>query len=262
MKIAVLNFSGNVGKTTIAKHLLQRKMNCEVFSVESINASNLEGSAVTQITHKQFSDLQTALLLNDDLIVDIGSSNVENLLKEISNYSGSQDDFDFFVIPTVPKDKQILDSISTIVYLIDELNIPKEKIRVVYNFAESADTIDHDFEKIERVLSTLKIKDASSFVLETDYFSKVDAIRDSNYSEELKQKVSDLDFMASNQELIQNDLKSLKEKFKSANPEEKLSIKEEMLQLAQIVQLSRLSIGVRDNIDGAFTALFPTKKRK
>lgn len=262
MKIAVLNFSGNVGKTTIAKHLLQRKMGCEVFSVESINASNLEGADVTKITHKQFSDLQTALLLNDDLIVDIGSSNVENLLKEIATYSGSQDDFDYFVIPTVPQDKQILDTISTIVHLIDELSIPKEKIRVVYNFAESVSTIDQDFEKIERVLSTLKINDASSFILETDYFAKVDSIRDSNYPEELKNKVVDLDFMASSQDLLQKDLTSLKDKFKSASAEEKASVKDEMLQLAQIVQLARLAVGVRDNIDGAFTALFPTKKRK
>lgn len=262
MKVAVLNFSGNVGKTTIAKYLLQRKMQCEVYSVESINASQLEGGDVTKITHKQFSDLQTALLLNDDLIVDIGSSNVENLLKEIATYSGSQNDFDYFVIPTVAKDKQILDTVSTIVHLTDELDIPKEKIRVVYNFAESVSSIDQDFEKIERVLSALKISDATGAILETDYFAKIDSIRDSDYPEELKQKAADLDFMASNQDALSKDLDSLKNKFKTANPEDKPAIKEEMMQIAQLVQLSRLAIGVRDNIDGAFMAMFPSKKRK
>ena len=37
MKICVLNFSGNVGKSTIAAHLLQPRLNAQVFSVESLN---------------------------------------------------------------------------------------------------------------------------------------------------------------------------------------------------------------------------------
>ena len=37
MKVCVLNFSGNVGKSTIAAHLLQPRLNAQVFSVESLN---------------------------------------------------------------------------------------------------------------------------------------------------------------------------------------------------------------------------------
>ena len=40
MKIAVINFSGNVGKTTIARHLLLPRIDgAELFSVESLNAA-------------------------------------------------------------------------------------------------------------------------------------------------------------------------------------------------------------------------------
>lgn len=39
MKIAVINFSGNVGKTTVARHLLlPRIQGAELISVESVNA--------------------------------------------------------------------------------------------------------------------------------------------------------------------------------------------------------------------------------
>lgn len=257
MKIAVLNFSGNIGKTTIAKYLLQRKMQCEVFSVESINSSQLTGSEVTKITSEQFEELQTALLINDDLIVDIGSSNVENLLKEISTYSGSQDDFDYFVIPTVSKDKQMVDTISTLIHLVDELQIPKEKIRIVYNMVSSLNNIQQDFAKIEVVVSKLGMSNSTAAIYETDYFDKIDTINDSNYPEELKQKVINLDFMADNQDMLSKDLNNLKLQFKDASAEEKPLIKEQMLQIAQLVQLSRLSVGVRENFDSAFNALFP-----
>ena len=41
MKLAVINFSGNVGKTTVARHLLAPRIpGCQVVSVESINADD------------------------------------------------------------------------------------------------------------------------------------------------------------------------------------------------------------------------------
>lgn len=41
MKLAVINFSGNVGKTTVARHLLAPRIpGCQVVAVESINADD------------------------------------------------------------------------------------------------------------------------------------------------------------------------------------------------------------------------------
>ena len=43
MKLAVINFSGNVGKTTVARHLLAPRIRgCQFVSVESINADESE----------------------------------------------------------------------------------------------------------------------------------------------------------------------------------------------------------------------------
>jgi hypothetical protein len=47
MKIAVINFSGNVGKTTVARHLLLPRMaGAEIIAVESINADDGQGQAL------------------------------------------------------------------------------------------------------------------------------------------------------------------------------------------------------------------------
>jgi len=40
MKVVVINFSGNVGKSTIAAHLLKPRMNdAKIFSIETLNVS-------------------------------------------------------------------------------------------------------------------------------------------------------------------------------------------------------------------------------
>ena len=51
MKIAVINFSGNVGKTTIARHLLLPRIpGAELITVESVNADEGQAQAPGQHT--------------------------------------------------------------------------------------------------------------------------------------------------------------------------------------------------------------------
>ena len=84
MKIAVINFSGNVGKTTVARHLLAPRLRgCQVVAVESINAD--DGPSVT-IRGRQFAHLQEFLQSVDNVVIDIGASNVEELLKLMRRY--------------------------------------------------------------------------------------------------------------------------------------------------------------------------------
>ena len=51
MKVAVINFSGNVGKTTVAGHLLKPRMgDAPIFSVESLNVdATSDGLAVEKL---------------------------------------------------------------------------------------------------------------------------------------------------------------------------------------------------------------------
>lgn len=143
MKVAVINFSGNVGKSTIARHLLlPRIQGAELIVVESINAGEDEG---TILRGRQFGELQEYLQTVDNVIVDIGASNVEDLLGLMRKYRGSHEDFDYFVVPTVPTLKQQLDTIATLAELA-RLGIPASRIRIVFNHVEDGNPVTDAFE--------------------------------------------------------------------------------------------------------------------
>ena len=47
MKLCVINFSGNVGKSTLARHLLAPRMDqCSIIAVESINTDEESDDAM------------------------------------------------------------------------------------------------------------------------------------------------------------------------------------------------------------------------
>ena len=142
MKIAVINFSGNVGKTTVARHLLlPRIRGAELIAVESLNAD--EGQ-VQALRGRQFGELQEYLQTVDSAVVDIGASNVEELLSLMQRYRGSHEDFDCFVVPTVPPLKQQQDTIATLVELA-RLGVPASRLKLVFNMTEAGLAVEHSF---------------------------------------------------------------------------------------------------------------------
>ena len=156
MKLAVINFSGNVGKTTVARHLLAPRIpGCQVVAVESINAD--DGQSVT-IRGRQFAQLQEFLQSVDNVVIDIGASNVEELLKLMHRYRDSQQDFDGFIIPTVPARKQQQDTAATLTELA-RIGVPPDRLRLVFN------QIDDD-SPIARTFDTLLAYCASSGVVQ------------------------------------------------------------------------------------------------
>jgi hypothetical protein len=142
MKIAVINFSGNVGKTTIAQHLLLPRIEgAELVAIESLNADD---GQVQALRGRQFGELQEYLQTVDNAVVDIGASNVEELLDLMRRYRGSHEDFDCFVVPTVPAVKQQKDTIATLVELA-RLGVPSEKVKLVFNMVESGPELEPSF---------------------------------------------------------------------------------------------------------------------
>jgi hypothetical protein len=145
MKIAVISFSGNVGKSTIARHLLAPRMpGAKVVCVESINAAEGEDHV---IRGRQFAELQEYLQVVDDVIVDIGASNVEELLALMRRYRGSHEDFDYFIVPTVPAGKQQQDTMATLAEL-SRLGVPADKVRLVFNMVEDGIDIERVFDPV------------------------------------------------------------------------------------------------------------------
>lgn len=230
MKVAVINFSGNVGKSTVARHLLAPRMNnAQVIAVESINSDGTEDEA---IKGKQFGQLSEALALVDDAVIDIGASNVEDLINQMKQYRGSHEDFDFFVVPTVSKNKQQRDTISTIESL-SEIGVPAKKIRLVFNMVEQDESPEVLFSGLFEYHESEK-----TFTL------KPNAVMHANdiYG---KLKGSEQTIAA-----ILGDATDLKEQLKAAKePEEKLRI-------SRLIGIKRLAAGVSDELDAVFKALF------
>ena len=143
MKIAVINFSGNVGKSTIARHLLAPRIaGAELIAVESINADEGPGQSIRS---RQFGDLQEYLQTVDDVVVDIGASNVEELLALMHKYRGSHEEFDCYVVPTVPALKQQQDTIATLTALA-RLGIEPSRLRLVFNQVEDGTVVSAAFD--------------------------------------------------------------------------------------------------------------------
>ena len=151
MKIAVINFSGNVGKSTIARHLLAPRIcGAKLLSIESLNAD----ADQTQVMRgDQFSELQEYLQVFANAIVDIGASNVEELLALMHRYRGRHADFDYFVVPTVPARKQQQDTLATLAELA-RLGVRAERIRVVFNQVEADDDLERCFAPVLDFLRT------------------------------------------------------------------------------------------------------------
>lgn len=145
MKLAVINFSGNVGKSTVARHLLAPRIpGCHFVAVESINADDAKPMT---IRGRQFALLQEYLQTVSDLIVDVGASNVEDLLALMRRYSGSHMDFDAFIVPTVPARKQQQDTAATLAELA-RIGVPAERVRLVFNQVEDDNPIETVFETL------------------------------------------------------------------------------------------------------------------
>lgn len=150
MNIAVMNFSGNLGKTTIVNHVLAPRMpGAEVIAVESINADEGANASTETMRGQQFGQLQERLLSGGEVIVDVGASNVEDFVSLMTEFDGSHEDFDRFVVPTVPAGKQQRDTVATITEL-HRMGVPPERIFLVFNMV---DRIEHG--DLERVFASL-----------------------------------------------------------------------------------------------------------
>lgn len=229
MKIAVINFSGNVGKTTVARHLLlPRIQGAELISVESVNAD--EGKT-TALRGGQFAELQEYLQTVNSAIVDIGASNVDQLLFLMQSYRGSHEDFDCFVVPTVPPLKQQQDTIATLIDL-SRLGVPPSRLKVLFNMTELGRPIDQTFYLLLAYLAQhpIAVPNAACSLGANEIYGRIRGIK------------SDLGTLARDT----TDYKVLIAKAKDAT---------EKLALAQKLATRRLATGVVLELDACFGAL-------
>ena len=226
MKIGVLNFSGNVGKSTITKFLLLPRFPDAVhIAIESINSNTADSKTTLQLKGRDVDTIQEQLLINDDVIVDIGASNVEQFINGMNLFTGSIEDFDLFVIPVTPEKKQQVDTITTVDTLL-EMGVSKDKIKVVFNRIQVDMDVKDEFYALINYLESIDLKTATdTFIPDTMLFERANESNDTVES-----------ILADD-----TDYKALIKKSKS---------KEEKLAYAAKVMLPRIATGVKTALDG------------
>ncbi|WP_169295553.1 StbB family protein [Advenella sp. EE-W14] len=144
MKIAVLNYTGSVGKTVIASHLLAPRLNnSQIFAIESTNetAGDL-GLDIDQLRGEQFGQLFRDLLILDDAIIDVGASNIEDFLAHMSKYEDAHTEIDLFVLPVIATGKAQRETIKTVSALV-ALGVERKRIQVLFNRVDGP--VEDDF---------------------------------------------------------------------------------------------------------------------
>jgi len=178
MKIAMINFSGNVGKSTLATHMfLPRIKGAAFIPVESINS---EDSGTETVRGKEFGDMMEYVALQDNAIVDVGVSNIEDFMRLMKQYRGSHQSFDYYIVPTIKAKKQQKDTVSTIEAL-SALGVPASNIRLIFNQVEQSDKIELEFSSlIEYQTSEKKFwLNPSAIVYETELFDRLKPLKTS-----------------------------------------------------------------------------------
>ena len=174
MKIAILNFSGNVGKTTIARHLITPRIKgAQLISVETANADEGEADA---LRGKDFAQLQQYMATVDNLVVDIGASNIEDLIGLMKRYKGSHEDFDYFLMPVVPDLKQQKDTAKSAAKLA-EMGVAPERIKIVFNRAEEGVALGKQYNALIGFLAVSPVANYSekSVLTENEIYQLVKA---------------------------------------------------------------------------------------
>ena len=142
LKAVIANNSGNVGKSTICKTMLQPRLEeAEIIKVETINS---DGTNDSKLSAKEFDEILKRIDDADCTLIDVGASNIEQFMVQMLEFQGSHELIDFFIVPVTPQDKQQRDSITTINNFLD-MGIEAERIKVVFNLAEKDLPVDKQF---------------------------------------------------------------------------------------------------------------------
>lgn len=137
MKIAIINSSGNVGKSTISRELVYARIPEPkiIVEVEGQNSSSSRFQSITSVKFDGSTDFNVfyEYIINDEqnVIFDIGASEIANFVTNISEY-GVLGMFDLFIVPTKADAKIMEDTIKTIKFLQSQ-DIENDKIKVVFN---------------------------------------------------------------------------------------------------------------------------------
>lgn len=141
MKLLILGSSGNIGKSLICREVFFPRFESPlIIEVETVNKGSKEMKHLNVFEFKSgddFTTLYLKLMENENVIVDVGASNLGAFWEQMQSFAGIDSLFDYFIVPTVPNDKEMTDTAKTIKFLQVQ-GISDERIKVIFNRVRSS----------------------------------------------------------------------------------------------------------------------------
>lgn len=240
-RIGILSRSGNVGKTTMARMLLEPRMEGvgDIIYIESLNADKVskEGKMVRAA---DFEKVVQKLGESLSVIVDIGVSNLEEMMQLMTQIEGSHEDFDYLLVPVSGSSKQSEDTINTFVDLIN-IGFDPEKIKVVFNNVNVTKKVEEEFSDVIFALNKLGIEyNPDAVIYSSNFFPSM-----------IKNKISLEELFATPIEehrQRQTDLRRMKHRTEKES--------EELTEITKHITLQRNALSAITNLDNVYEALF------
>ncbi|MDR3528469.1 MAG: hypothetical protein P4L57_14450 [Rhizomicrobium sp.] len=124
MKVAVLNYAADVGKTILTRHLLRPRLEAsDVCSVSPF--SPLDGQSTL--------DLMQKVHRTQNAILDVPYWQTEAILQSFVEYRGAHKDYDFILVPTTAGSDRVLRGTISTILALQKIGVPAERVRVVFN---------------------------------------------------------------------------------------------------------------------------------
>ena len=166
MKVVVLNNTGNVGKSFIAREVVYANFQDPkvILDFETYNLPNSVFSGVNskQFDRRIFKDMLMEAAFSQNAVIDVGSSNIADFFEEMKRYSAELLDYDYFIVPTVIDDKQDSDTVK-VLQLLAAFQL-QSKTRLLFNRVNPI---------IHKISSTKAYKTAKELKIKCDVEIKI-----------------------------------------------------------------------------------------
>ena len=125
MKVVTINYTGTVGKTTLAANFLSPRMSgAPIYAVESINeTAETLGLDVEKLRGNKFRELFKKLMLEDHAIIDVGASNVEDFMANLEGFDEAHEEIDFYMVPVTSGTKEQKETM-TLISSLSAIGVP------------------------------------------------------------------------------------------------------------------------------------------
>lgn len=173
-RIAVINSSGNTGKSLASDYLLRPRMDLQShYVINNMSMYNKTYSDEIVLSGGSFDEVLKALSNLDSAIVDIAAHNTGCVINIMQNNSDSHQLFDYFLVPVIKGIKESEDSLNTIKALL-KLGVPAESIKLIFNNINTLEVINDEFEYLLSHLDELKIPyDTNAVIKHNPFYPKL-----------------------------------------------------------------------------------------